>query len=48
MAVRRMDATPQTTSSANHPSNRIDELLPWMVAAKMAIDADAQDMPLAA
>jgi len=33
---------------ADHPSNRIDELLPWAVAAKWADDADAKDMPLAA
>ncbi len=33
---------------ADHPSNRIDELLPWVVAAKMADNTQAQDMPLAA
>jgi transposase len=32
---------------ADHPSNRIDELLPWAVAAKWA-DADAQVLPMAA
>jgi transposase len=31
-----------------HPSNRIDELLPWVVAAKWADEASAKDMPLAA
>jgi transposase len=31
-----------------HPSNRIDELLPWAVAAKWADEASAKDMPLAA
>ena len=33
---------------ADHPSNRIDELLPWVVAEKWADDASAKDMPLAA
>ena len=33
---------------ADHPSNRIDELLPWVVAAKWADGASAKDMPLAA
>ena len=33
---------------ADRPSNRIDELLPWVVAAKWADDASAKDMPLAA
>ena len=33
---------------ADHPSNRIDELLPWVVAKKWEEDASAKDMPLAA
>lgn len=33
---------------ADHPSNRIDELLPWAVAQKLADTADAQALPMAA
>ena len=33
---------------ADHPSDRIDELLPWAVAAKLADNAEAQDLPMAA
>ena len=33
---------------ADHPSNRIDELLPWVVAAKWADEAKAEELPLAA
>jgi transposase len=33
---------------ADHPSDRIDELLPWAVAAKLADNAHAQDLPMAA
>ena len=32
----------------DHPSNRIDELLPWAVAAKWADEASAKELPLAA
>lgn len=33
---------------ADHPSNRIDELLASAAAAKWAAEADAKDLPLAA
>jgi hypothetical protein len=33
---------------ADHPSNRIDELLPWAVADKLANTADPQALPMAA
>lgn len=33
---------------ADHPSNRIDELLPWAVADRLKDDADTQGMALAA
>ena len=33
---------------ADHPSDRIDELLPWAVAANLADDAHVQDLPMAA
>ena len=33
---------------AGHPSNCIDELLPWAVAAKWADDTNAQELPMAA
>ena len=33
---------------ADHPSDRIDELLPWVVAANLADNAHEQDLPMAA
>jgi hypothetical protein len=33
---------------ADYPSNRIDELLPWVVATKWADDTNAQELPMAA
>jgi hypothetical protein len=55
-AIRRADsmigrsrrAWSSKACSLAHPSNRIDELLPWAVAAKWVDDASAKDMPLAA
>ena len=33
---------------ADHPSNRIDDVLPWVVAAKWADEAEVEELPLAA
>jgi hypothetical protein len=33
---------------ADHPSDRIDELLPWAVAAKLAHNVQPQELPMAA
>ena len=33
---------------AYHPGNRIDELVPWAVAAKWADETKAQELPMAA
>ncbi len=36
------------TTRTSHPSNRIDELLPWAVAAKWADDTKVRQLPQAA